>query len=204
MSVRMISAVIITVILASTLVLVFRVQPRASEKGLLPATIQDEIPAMQGNLSLTTRELQLSGWSKTYGGTQSDLAKSMVQTEDGGFAIAGWTYSFGAGGTDFWLVKTDGNGNMEWNKTYGGTRDDVAHCVVQTNDGGFALAGYTDAFGAGATDFLLIRTDVSGIVPEFPSCMTLVLLVTLSLLFIVEKRKMSRALSKTSMRQRSN
>ena len=67
-------------------------------------------------------------WSQTYGGTSNDVAYSLVVTSDGGFAVAGYTESVGAG--DFWLVKTDADGNMEWNQTYGGTHFDYATSVV--------------------------------------------------------------------------
>jgi len=101
-------------------------------------------------------------WNQTYGGTGSDGAYALVQTGDGGYALAGYTMSFGAGGYDAWLVKTDDSGNMQWNKTYGGTSDDVAYALVQTSDGGYALAGYTNSFGAGNFDFWLVKTDFSG------------------------------------------
>ena len=101
-------------------------------------------------------------WSKTYGGTDTDVGGKVIQTDDGGYAIASLTYSFGAGDRDSWLVKTDASGNMQWNNTYGGTENDVAFSVVQTGDGGYALAGYTQSFGAGYTDFWLVKTDASG------------------------------------------
>jgi hypothetical protein len=101
-------------------------------------------------------------WDRQYGGTNDESPQSVVQTSDGGYAIAGFTYSFGAGGTDFWLVKTDGDGNMEWNKTYGGTLDDYAGSVIQTTDGGYTLAGWTESFGAGSHDFWLVKTDGDG------------------------------------------
>jgi len=101
-------------------------------------------------------------WNKTYGGSADDECHSIVQTGDGGFALVGWTDSSGAGNGDFWLVRTDSSGNMLWNKTYGGTSFDEAWSLVQTGDGGFALAGWTTSFGAGLTDFWLVRTDSSG------------------------------------------
>ena len=101
-------------------------------------------------------------WSQTYGGKNGDRAYSMVQTADGGYALAGYTESFGAGLRDFWLIRTDVSGNHVWNKTYGGVNDDVAYSVVQTTDERYVLAGYTDSFGAGSWDFWLIRTDTLG------------------------------------------
>ena len=99
-------------------------------------------------------------WNQTYGGTDYDTARSVVQTSDGGYVLAGHTNSFGAGGEDFWLVKTDSAGNMVWNRTYGGTGTDRPMSVIQTNDRGYALAGYTESFGAGNLDFWLIKTEV--------------------------------------------
>jgi len=68
-------------------------------------------------------------WNKVYGGDSPDMAYSVQETNDNGYAIAGYTSSFGAGGTDFWLVKTDSNGNTQWNKTYGETYQDEAYSV---------------------------------------------------------------------------
>jgi len=102
-------------------------------------------------------------WSGTYGGHEDGECLSLVQTADGGYALAGWTYSFGAVGRwDFWLVRTDDNGDSLWSRTYGGEGMDICYSLVQTADGGFALAGYTYSFGAGESDFWLVRTDENG------------------------------------------
>ena len=77
-----------------------------------------------------------TGWSKTYGGAGDDEAMCVIQTDDGGYAVAGYTNSSGVGGFDAWLVKTDAYGNVQWDKTYGGTGIDKAFKVIQTNDGG--------------------------------------------------------------------
>jgi hypothetical protein len=98
-------------------------------------------------------------WNKTF---EDGSANSIVQTGDGGYVIAGSTSSFGAGGSDFWLVKTDSVGNVEWNKTYGGSRDDSAKSMVQTSEGGYAIAGDTESYGVSFTDFLLVKTDSLG------------------------------------------
>jgi predicted secreted protein len=101
-------------------------------------------------------------WNKTYGGTLNEVCGDMCQTNDGGYALAGNTASFGAGGQDAWLVNTDSSGNMQWNKTYGGTGNDYALHVIQTGDGGYAMTGYTTSFGAGGNDVWLIKTDATG------------------------------------------
>jgi len=103
-----------------------------------------------------------TGWSQTYGGTENDGALSLLQTSDGGYAMVGYTCSFGAGEDDFWLIKTDETGNMQWNRTYGGTGTDIAICLVETSDGGYALVGYTESFGAGSNDFWFVKTDEAG------------------------------------------
>jgi hypothetical protein len=101
-------------------------------------------------------------WNRTFGGTSYEYACSLAVTSDGGYAFAGLTRSFGAGLDDFWLVKTDAYGNMEWNQTFGGTDYDDASAMVVTSDGGFALAGHTVSFGAGKYDFWLVKTDAYG------------------------------------------
>jgi hypothetical protein len=98
-------------------------------------------------------------WSKTYGGTDYVDVRSVVQTSDGGYALAGSTICFGVDSSDAWLVKTDGSGNAQWRKTYGGTQDDFVNCGIQTSDSGYALAGRTVSFGAGDEDFYFVKTD---------------------------------------------
>jgi hypothetical protein len=102
-------------------------------------------------------------WNRTYGGVGMDRAFSLLQTTDGGFALAGSTNSFGAGGDDMWLVKTDGNGVTQWNRTYGGIRADGAWVLLQTVDEGFALAGSTNSSGAGRDAIWLVKTDGNGV-----------------------------------------
>ena len=127
-------------------------------------------------------------WIQTYGGASFDGASTLIVTSEGGFALAGSTDSFGSGDADFWLVKTDGSGNVEWNQTYGGTSFDGAYALVETSDGGFALTGETASFGAGDVDFWLVKTDENGIIPEFPSWIIPPLILSLTLVITFFRR----------------
>ncbi|MEA1868868.1 MAG: hypothetical protein U9N09_01755, partial [Euryarchaeota archaeon] len=82
-------------------------------------------------------------WNVTFGGTDCDYAQSVQQTADGGYILAGYTTSYGAGSSDMWLVKVDVGGNEQWNKTFGGTGEEQAKSIQQTSDGGYVLAGST-------------------------------------------------------------
>jgi len=101
-------------------------------------------------------------WDRTFGGTSYDCILSVQQTSDDGYILAGYTESYGAGGHDFWLVKTDSEGNKQWERTFGGTEHDYARSVRQTSDGGYVLTGGTRSYGAGNLDFWLVKTDSKG------------------------------------------
>jgi len=101
-------------------------------------------------------------FAKTYGGSGNDSARSVQQTSDGGYIVASFTNSFGAGNYDILLIKTNAFGNVQWAKTYGGANFDRANSVQQTSDGGYIVTGRTTSFGAGGWDIFLIKTDASG------------------------------------------
>jgi hypothetical protein len=106
-------------------------------------------------------------YEQYFGGTGDDSAWSVWQTSDGGYIIAGHTESFGAGGQDVYLIKTDSMTDLVWQKTFGGTNNDVAYSVQQTLDSGYIIAGYTPYWcphlGASQDDVYLIKTDTNGI-----------------------------------------
>jgi len=88
-------------------------------------------------------------WQKGLGGTGNDYAYSILQTTDGGYIVAGGTYSNDGdvsgnhGSRDFWVVKLSNTGTIEWQKALGGTEADNAHSIIQTTDGGYIVAGYS-------------------------------------------------------------
>jgi len=101
-------------------------------------------------------------WEKTFGGSNLEGVYSGQQTSDDGFIIVGYTKSFGVGNNDVYLVRTDISGNSIWEKTFGGSKDDMGRSVQQTSDGGFIVAGSTFSFGAGLDGIYLIKTDATG------------------------------------------
>jgi len=101
-------------------------------------------------------------WCRTFGGWGWDMVSNVDRTTDGGYFIAGTTASYGAGNDDFWLVKTDADGNTQWSRTYGGPADEQLWWGQQTTDGGYILAGFTYSFGAGGRDVWLVKTNANG------------------------------------------
>jgi len=94
-------------------------------------------------------------WQKTFGGNSDDYAYSIQQTTDGGYIVAGCTTSFGTGGYDAYVLKLNSDGSFAWQETFGEWYDDVANFIQQTADGGYIVAGYSGAFGAGGYVYVL-------------------------------------------------
>jgi len=113
-------------------------------------------------LLIRTDPLGDSLWIRTFGGIGHEQGWSAQQTQDGGFVVVGYTESFGAGGRDVYIVRTDSSGDTTWTRTYGGSLDDEGYSLEQTPDGGYIIAGQTDSYGAGQHDFYLIKTDSVG------------------------------------------
>ncbi len=103
-----------------------------------------------------------TSWTQTFGGTSAEGARAIQATSDGGFILVGYTFSFGAGFADVYLVKLDSEGNLEWSNTYGGPGWEYGNSVAETPDDGYIIAGYTTSMGAGSRDVYLVKTDRDG------------------------------------------
>jgi len=104
-----------------------------------------------------------SQWQKTFGGGADDFAYSVQQTSDGGYIIAGLTYSYGAGSSDVYLIKTNPDGNDVWQRTFGENNYEDGYSVQQTSDDGYIVTGYTGSYGTTNGDVYLVKTDPNGI-----------------------------------------
>jgi predicted Rdx family selenoprotein len=114
---------------------------------------------------------------QTLGGSKNDVFKSVVKTTDGGYAILGYSQSKDGDITtktaenfDFWLLRYTADNMLLWSKTFGGSNDDRGADIIQTNDGGFALFGYSQSadqdvsLNAGSKDFWILKITVNGVI----------------------------------------
>jgi len=102
-------------------------------------------------------------WEKAYGGDDYDMLNSIAPTDDNGFIAAGCTSSYGAGFQDFWIIKLDQTGEIEWQNAYGGQSTDDAYSIIQTSDGGYLAAGISYSFSAGYdSQALVLKLDSAG------------------------------------------
>lgn len=101
-------------------------------------------------------------FQRHYGGSGDEYGSLCLQTSDGGYIVVGTTDSYGAGGYDIYLIKTNEYGDTVWTRTYGGTGNEVSSEIIHTADGGFAILGRTNSYGSGNNDCYLIKTNQSG------------------------------------------
>ena len=104
-------------------------------------------------------------WERTFEGAGSDSFQDVLRTGDGGYLLVGSTESKGAGGQDGWIVKIDGEGNVQWSNTVGGPESDSLKAVEPTKDGNFLIAGSTRSFdtdGAVDSDGWLVKVEKNG------------------------------------------
>jgi hypothetical protein len=101
-------------------------------------------------------------WSQTWSNGESNYLNDIQETVDNGYILAGNTFRSEAGYMDFYLIKTDDEGDSVWARTYGGESSEFCYAVEQTADEGFIMAGFGSSFGHGSDDFYLVRTDSIG------------------------------------------
>ncbi|WP_367270972.1 protein kinase [Thermococcus sp.] len=101
-------------------------------------------------------------WQKTYGGSDNEWANAIAIADNGDIIVAGGTYSFGAGDRDAWVLRLDENGNVKWQKTYGGSRNDEAASVLLDEGGNIIIAGNTASFGSKWWDIWVLRLPPDG------------------------------------------
>ncbi|MCD6131828.1 MAG: hypothetical protein J7J61_06990 [Candidatus Hydrothermae bacterium] len=106
-------------------------------------------------------------WQKAYSGASDDLAYGVVIADNGDIIVAGRSNSFGNSSDYIWVLRLDENGNIVWQKAYGGTSDDLAYSVALASNGDIIVAGGTESFGAGigTSDFIVLRLDEDGSLP---------------------------------------
>jgi hypothetical protein len=121
--------------------------------------------SQEGDSNVTLLKTNANGsllWQKSYGGDKDEHGNSITRAAGGGYVIAGDTESYGNGSSDVYLVKTDHNGDMQWERTFGGDKADAGLAIQQSSDGGYLIAGYTESSADGKKDIYLIKTNAAG------------------------------------------
>jgi len=136
-----------------------------------------DVTGHQGNQDFWVTKFDKKGnlqWQKTFGGSGDDQARSIITTLDGGYAITGNTssndgnISLNQGDFDYWVVKIDASGNLQWQKTYGGSGNDMAYSMIQSPDGTYAVTGQSSSNNGNVTgnlgghDFWIVKLDNTG------------------------------------------
>lgn len=103
-----------------------------------------------------------SDLSLSIGGDNDDYGRDVALTSDGGYAIAGFTSSYGAGGNDYYLRKQDADGDPVWAHTYGGSSSDYCYSVIETSDNSFVMVGETASFNVDFRDLWIVKADSEG------------------------------------------
>ena len=141
----------------------------------------DKTGHARGSMDYWIVKLDASGtvqWDKTFGGSGADFFKEVIQTADGGYMVAGHSSSpisgdktiASKGGNDYWILKLDAGGNIQWQRVFGGASNETMGSVVQTNDGGYMIGGSSESLpggdktspNRGGADYWLLKLNASG------------------------------------------
>lgn len=102
-------------------------------------------------------------WSKAIGGNSNDVFQTVIQLSNNDFITAGWSRSYGSGNEDIFVSRIDNDGNLLWSRTFGGVQNERGYSLAETSDGNIILAGWTESYGAGLWDIIVLKLDLSGI-----------------------------------------
>jgi len=124
-----------------------------------------------GFIDLASRDVRLikldangnKVWEKAYGGSGfEDCVAGIVELSNGDYIFTAWSTSYGAGRDDFWVVRIDKNGNMVWDKTFGGTGMEDPEAMIRTSDNYLIITGFTTSYGSGGVDVWVLKLDTNG------------------------------------------
>ena len=101
-------------------------------------------------------------WEKAIGGPDNDAAYDIIATSDGNLAVTGYTYSYGLGGRDMWVMKLSQDGDIIWDVNFGKYYNDMGYSLKETSDGGFIVVGYTDVYSTMYRYMWMVRLDATG------------------------------------------
>ncbi len=131
---------------------------RSESYRITASNVSGKIPA----IAVAAEKPPAGSWMKTFGGAKDDMGSDVQVSSDGGYIVTGHTSSYGVGGMDIWLIKTDSAGEEIWSRAFGGDGNEFATSLQKTDDGGYVITGITYSFGAGEKDLWLIKTDAQG------------------------------------------
>ncbi|GEM_PF-2155524 len=135
---------------------------QTSDDGYCIATTADSVFGGQEMCLIKLNKFGLLQWSWAIGGTSIEEAVSVCQTGDNGYALSGYTVSYGAGAPDLYIAKISSTGTLQWTRTIGGDNDDYAFSILNADDGGLIVAGESFTYGLGEIDMYIIKLDASG------------------------------------------
>lgn len=136
---------------------------QTTDEGYIVCGITSSFGAGQGDIwLLKLNTLGDTIWSKIYGGSGYDSGKDVLEVDGGGYVIIGYSYSFGTGYSDIWLLRINEEGDTLWTKTFGGSDFDYANSIIQTSDGSYLIGGTSKYPGLPDSDIWLIKTNSNG------------------------------------------
>ena len=130
---------------------------------IIAGSSQSFVPATMGNIYVIKCDPAGNKiWEKYYGGIDLDVANSVIESKDGNFYIAGYTYNIQNLYQQIYVLKLNANGDTVWTKNYGGIEYELAQEIIETTDSNFVIIGTTDSYGAGNNDIFLIKINEIG------------------------------------------